>query len=245
MGQALEAGLRAIAEEGMVDYFGVADLAVAEESIVEQGGEWLRPYDRAVVVGLRILDELVDRLPERERSAAVSFRHHCYDVINLRLDQVVSRLAGELQTKGHRVVPVPASKRFDDERICAVFSHKMAAHLAGLGWIGKSCLLITPDHGPRVRWASLLTDAPLEPTGEPMAPRCGRCMECVEICPVHAFKGRAFVASEPREARYDARRCEEHFDSMEARGDPSVCGLCVYACPHGRKGRNGPAEEMR
>lgn len=234
----LQSDLRRIAQEGRADYFGIADLSSAKEAIVLQGGEWLRPYDRAVVVGVRMFDDLVDKLPERSnRAVAIDYRHHCYEVLNLRLDQLVSRMAGEVQAQGHAVVPVPASKRYDDERICAIFSHKMAAHLAGLGWIGKSCMLITPDHGPRVRWASLLTNAPLGPTGIAVKQRCGTCRKCVEACPVSAFTGRSFDASEPREARFEARRCEQYFDQMEAKGEPSVCGMCVYACPRGlRKG---------
>ncbi|MCK9565162.1 MAG: hypothetical protein M0Q43_03825 [Methanothrix sp.] len=70
-----------------------------------------------------------------------------------------------------------------DERVAVVFSHKLAAHMAGLGWIGKSCLLITPEAGPRVRWASVLTDAPMKATGYAMAERCGECRKCVDVCP--------------------------------------------------------------
>jgi epoxyqueuosine reductase QueG len=116
-----------------------------------------------------------------------------------------------------------------------MFSHKMAAHLAGLGWIGKSCLLITPQVGPRVRWVSVLTDAPLEVTGEPMVEQCGSCQECVEICPVQAFTGRPFREEEPREMRYDAGKCDRYFRKMkEKNGDLAICGLCLYVCPHGR-----------
>ena len=66
--------------------------------------------------------------------------------------------------------PLPAAltvllENLKDERQRAVFSNKLAAHLAGLGWIGKSCLLITPQVGPRVRWVSVLTEAPLALTG--------------------------------------------------------------------------------
>jgi len=238
MQKELEGKLRSIAETNMADYFGIADLSPAKEAIVQQGGEWLRPYDRAVVVGMRMFDDLVDQLPDRENLAvAVDYRHHCYDVLNLRLDLLISRLASEVQTSGHAVIPVPASKRYDDQKVCAMFSHKMAAHLAGLGWIGKSCMLITPDHGPRVRWASLLTDAPLQPTGSAMSPRCGDCHECIDACPVRAFTGRGFVATEPREARFDVRRCEAHFDELEGRGSPAVCGMCVFACPKGKARR--------
>jgi epoxyqueuosine reductase QueG len=167
----------------------------------------------------------------------VQYRHHCYDVINLRLDQITSRLSSLLQDEGNQAFPVPASKSIDDERLCGIFSHKMAAHLAGLGWIGKNCLLVTPEHGPRVRWATVLTDAPLEITGEPMQERCGTCDECVEICPVNAFTGKAFRADEPREARYDAHKCDNYFTRMWEKETLAVCGMCLYVCPQGRNGK--------
>jgi epoxyqueuosine reductase len=130
---------------------------------------------------------------------------------------------------------VPASERYDDERICAVFSHKLAANLAGLGWIGKSCLLVTPEAGPRVRWSTVLTDAPLIVTGERVDVKCGECRECVDICPVSAFTGEPFRENEPREVRYDARKCEKYLYSSNDHSDWNVCGLCIYACPHGKK----------
>jgi epoxyqueuosine reductase len=65
--------------------------------------------------------------------------------------------------------------------------------------------------------------------------KCGKCTKCVDICPVHAFTGRAFVEGEPRESRYDARACEKYFDKMEEEGIVSICGMCLFICPHGRK----------
>jgi epoxyqueuosine reductase QueG len=231
----LEGRLRQLAEGEGVDFFGVADLSPAREEIERQGGPGVAGYPRAVSIGIRLLDPIVDELPRRgERAVAVSYRTHCYDVINGRLDLAASKLGGELQRRGYRAYPVPASERADDERICAVFSHKLAAHLAGLGWIGKSCLLVTPEAGPRARFATVLTDAPLE-AGEPMVERCGECTECVEACPVSAFTGQNFREGEPREARYDARRCESYFRRMETERGIAVCGMCLYACPYGRK----------
>jgi epoxyqueuosine reductase QueG len=120
-------------------------------------------------------------------------------------------------------------------RVAAIFSHKLAAHMAGLGWIGKSCLLITPEAGPRVRWATVLTDAPLPATGSAMAERCGECQKCVEICPQAAFTGRPFREDEPREARYDARKCELYLKDLEEKTGYGVCGMCLFVCPHGRR----------
>ena len=218
------------------DYYGVADLAPAREFIRAQGGERVARYPRAVVVGIVLQGTLVDLLPEREDpAAAMLYRHNSYDVVNMALDQIALGLANLIQRAGYPALPVPASKRASDEKIASVFSHKLAAHLAGLGWIGKSCLLVTPEHGPRVRWVSVLTDALLAPTGSPLAERCGSCTQCTDACPAHAITGQAFSGNEPREARLDAAACDRYFRELEKTRGIAVCGMCLYICPHGRK----------
>ena len=218
------------------DYFGVADLSVAHDAILEQGGPEIAAYPRSISIGIALLHAVVNQLPRRnERAVAASYRSHGYDIVNARLDAAASRLASMLQHAGYSAFPVAASKRVDDDRICAVFSHKLSAHLAGLGWIGKNCLLITPDMGPRVRWATILTDAPLETAARPAEQRCGDCRACVDICPVNAFTDRAFRSREPRSARFDAAKCDRYFSRMEEKdAETAVCGLCLYACPYGR-----------
>jgi len=224
-----------VAQQG-ADFFGVADLSPAHDFILAQGGEVVAGYPRAVSVGIELLHDIVDQLPQRDQCAvAVEYRSHAYVVINHRLDLIISRLGSFLQRLGYSAYPVPPSQRVDDERICGVFSNKLAAHLAGLGWIGKSCLLVTPEAGPRVRWATVLTDAPLTVTGEPMAQRCGDCLECVDICPVGAFTGEPFWEQDPREVRYDAGKCDRYFDALEKKGRLPVCGMCLYVCPYGRE----------
>lgn len=218
------------------DYFGVANLAPARDAIISQGGAVIAEYPRAISVGIGLPHPIVDQLSLRpDRAVAVSYKSHCYDIINARLDQITSRLASVLQRWRHAAYPVAASKRVDDDRICAVFSHKLAANLAGLGWIGKNCLLITPDMGPRVRWATVLTDAPLEATGRPMPESCGDCSECVDICPTKAFTGQPFREGEPRATRFNAAKCDRNFARMKERNaETAVCGLCLHACPYGK-----------
>lgn len=226
--------LEEITRKECADFFGVADLSPAKRTIDEQGGNLVSQYSRSISVGIILPYAILDELPNRqERGMAVNYRN-IYDVTNQRLDMITAKLSGLLQKEGYKALPVPASERFDDERICAVFSHKLAANLAGLGWIGKSCMLITPENGPRVRWSTVLTDAPLEVTSEPFQTQCGDCRECVDICPVNAFTGEPFREDEPREVRYDARKCEEYLSSDEDE-EWNVCGLCIYICPHGRK----------
>jgi epoxyqueuosine reductase QueG len=233
----LDADLRTLALSLGADYFGVADLSSAHDFILAQGGERVARYPRAVVIGMVLQDSLVNLLPEDDPAAAILYRHSSYDVVNLALDQMALRMANTLQRAGFDTLPVPASKRTDDDHICGIFSQKLAAHLAGLGWIGKSCLLVTPEHGPRVRWVTVLTDAPLLPTGSPMEQECGACTACVDICPQNAISGRPFHRNEPREARYDAAACDRYFKELEKTRGVAVCGLCLYVCPHGRKGR--------
>jgi epoxyqueuosine reductase QueG len=234
----LDGKARTLAERMGAVFFGVADLSPAREAILVQGGRMIAEFPRAISLGIALLHPVVDQLSQRAiHAVAMNYRHHCYDVVNQRLDHAASRLSGVLQREGFRALPVPASQTVDSERLCGIFSHKMAAHLAGLGWIGKSCLLVTPEVGPRVRWATVLTDAPLRVTGEPMDERCGACQQCVEICPPRAFTGQPFRAKEPREARFEAHKCDQYFDDMKETTGMSVCGLCLYICPHGRESR--------
>ena len=66
-----------------------------------------------------------------------------------------------------------------------VYVHfRIAAFICGLGEIGFSNLFLTPQFGPRQRFAFLLTEAPLEP--DPIyagPPLCDRCLRCVAECP--------------------------------------------------------------
>jgi epoxyqueuosine reductase QueG len=233
----LDARIRGNAEDWGADFYGVADLTPAHDFIAWQGGERLAQYPKAISIGIALLNPIVDGLPKRsDKAVAMEYKHHAYDTVNDLLDTIALRLSNSLQRQGFRALPIPASKRaVVDERVAAIFSHKLAAHMAGLGWIGKSCLLITPEAGPRVRWATVLTDAPLKATGEAMAERCKECQKCVEICPQAAFTGRPFREDEPRESRYDAGKCERYLKELEEKTGYGVCGMCLYVCPYGRR----------
>ena len=61
---------------------------------------------------------------------------------------------------------------------------RIAGFLCGLGEIGYSKMLLTPEFGPRVRVGVIITDMELEPDPimEP-GTLCNRCMACVRECP--------------------------------------------------------------
>ena len=233
----LEAELKKLAVGQGTDFFGIADLSPAQEPIAKFWGESAAWFPRAVSVGIALPNAIVDQQPNRFSSpVAMNYRHHAYNIINQRLDHASSRLSGVLQREGHQALPIPSTQEdtYNDD-LYGIFSHKMAARLAGLGWIGKCCLLVTPQAGPRVRWGTVLTDAPLKAAGKPLAEGCGDCHECVDICPVKAFTGEAYREADPREVRYDAHKCDKYLSKMAKTSALGVCGMCLYVCPFGRK----------
>ena len=72
---------------------------------------------------------------------------------------------------------------FNFETKESVLPHKTVALLGGLGWIGKNNLLITPEYGAAQCLGTVLTDAPLKTVlHEPLSPKCGNSIPCLNIC---------------------------------------------------------------
>lgn len=232
----LQGELRDLARGLGVDLFGVADLTAARDFVRAQGGEPIGRFSRAVSMGMRLLDAVVDELFRHEEPSVIYTYQGLYNSVNASLDRAALLIAKRIQDAGFRAYPIPASQTVNPRKLEGALSHKLAANLAGLGWIGKSCLLVTPDHGPRVRLATVLTDAPMVP-GAPLPNGCGDCRECVDACPVRAFTGAPFDPSEPRDVRFRAYLCSDYSERRARRLGEGLCGLCVYICPHGAKGK--------
>ncbi len=230
----LQPAIREMTLAAGANFFGVADLAPAHDAILEQGGESVAQFPRALAIGITLPDSIIDLLPQRANVAVAQRYKQLYVETNRRLDQITSRVVSTLQQDGFKALAVRASLTVDLHRLYGVFSNKMAAHLAGLGWIGKSCLLITPEAGPRVRWATVLTDAPLAATGQAVDEQCGGCQQCVDACPAKAFSGKPFRVGEHRDVRFESGECESYLAEMKKNMNcPVLCGLCVSVCPHG------------
>jgi epoxyqueuosine reductase QueG len=217
--------LRAFSTQRGADLFGVADLAPARDTLVAPGNALMEQLPRAVSVGMRLCDAIVDAHSPDETHRESLYWHHVYGIVTPALDVIAYDIARWLTARGFEAFPVPGSRPFDAEKLTAIFSHKLAAHLAGLGWISKSCLLMTEQFGPRVRLVSILTDAPLQ-TDPPLDDQCGKCHVCIDTCPVDAFTGAEFRATEGVEMRFDVFKCDEYRRTH-------ACGLCVSSCPKG------------
>jgi epoxyqueuosine reductase len=138
----------------------------------------------------------------------------------------LAALAGVLEGAGHRTAVL-----CDDSRLM----DRAAAVRAGVGWWGKSTMVLAPGLGPWLLLGAVATDAVL-PRGTPMARDCGTCDACLPACPTGALVAPGIL---------DARRCLAALAQLPgpiprewrpAMGDRIYgCDACLEACPPGRK----------
>ncbi len=207
---------------------GVADLTLARDYLKDFAGEDFIDLPRAVSMAVTFPREIVDLL---SRGPSRTYLYY-YREVNVRLNQIALEIDSILSQHGHRSFPIPASMRAGKERIASIFPHRLAASQAGLGWIGKSGLLIRPDVGPRLRLVTVLTDAPLE-TGSSVDDRCGDCTACIEACPGNALAERAEF-DDWRGNQVNREACDRYIGKVRDRCGLRVCGLCLVACPWGK-----------
>ncbi len=215
------------------DLVGVVDSALLGELLTDPA-DLVTLYPRAVSVALslpRAVFEPIVTQPTKIYSSV-------YQTANRLLDEIAFKASRLLQADGYNSLPIPASQVLDRERWQAAISHKAVARMAGLGWQGKNLLLITPRYGSRVRLVTIFTTAPLEPDG-PVQNRCGKCTLCRDACPVGAIKGvnTSDHYANRNEALYFERCVEKltvEFAALPDIGAP-ICGICINACPFGKK----------
>ena len=108
------------------------------------------------------------------------------------------------------------------------------AQKAGLGWIGKHGLLITPEFGPRLRLAAVYTSIENLPFSESnehewIADYCECCGVCARRCPPKAIYETPIVHSPERVTHIDREACFPYF--IEHYG----CSICIKVCPFNRR----------
>ncbi|MFW9921922.1 MAG: 4Fe-4S double cluster binding domain-containing protein [Candidatus Thorarchaeota archaeon] len=184
----------------------------------------------AISIGIKLSDKIIDELidgPTKE------YAQH-YSEINSKLDNLANNLVKFLNELGFHSIAIEASKVMDKVTHRANFPHKTAAILSGIGWIGKSNLLITHVYGPRVRLVTILTDAPLIADQPQRESNCGSCQECVDICPVKCLSGKLWEFGDSREKLYDVEKCSDFVHKQEKIVGKPICGLCIRVCPYGQ-----------
>ncbi|MFW9949292.1 MAG: hypothetical protein ACFFKA_04100 [Candidatus Thorarchaeota archaeon] len=109
------------------------------------------------------------------------------------------------------------------------------AVIAGLGYMGRNGLVITPEFGPRQRWSIITTDAVIPPINKrdftDLIDFCESCGLCIENClgkaaleePIEKVMGSKIIT------HIDRKRC------IESLLKNNYCSNCLKVCPQGRK----------
>jgi epoxyqueuosine reductase len=167
-----------------------------------------------------------------------------YNRVNAELNALVQLIAADISDGTRVILPVKAT--LEEHELSETYirtltydiSHKMIATRSGLGWIGKTDLLVSRRFGPRARLASILTDMPLEPLASPIdESRCGSCSLCVDACPAGAASGDPWSAGIHRDRYFNAFKCRDYCRAISKdrlNRAISLCGKCVHICPKGR-----------
>jgi len=116
-------------------------------------------------------------------------------LITEEVDALTLTLSRKLDALGVKNVPVPSddpSEYWEPDRTYArgILSLRHAGHLAGLGVLGKSTLLINDRLGNMIQLGALLLNEKLE--GDPIATyeACKEnCQLCIQSCPSSALNG--------------------------------------------------------
>jgi epoxyqueuosine reductase QueG len=208
-----------------VELLGVASIERSNSKELRDRATDLLPGAKSVVVlGKEVYKEVLDLAKPSKGVGEPEYGDLLEphgDYLNGRLTRAVYELADVFRKDGYRSLPLPARGCPTDQRfLMAVFSYRHAAQLAGLGMLGRHALLITPEYGPRVRLACLLTEAPLEASPISKGNYCVDCDACIRECPAEALR----VPGEGEAYSINKYACRMY------RQVGLTCSMCVKAC---------------
>ncbi|PVX52225.1 epoxyqueuosine reductase [Balneicella halophila] len=110
------------------------------------------------------------------------------------------------------------------------------AERAGLGWIGKNSLLLTPI-GSYVFIGEILLNMALDYDASKTIDPCGKCTRCIDACPTNAILPSKII---------NASKCISYFtiekkghipDDVDIKNRLFGCDICQDVCPWNRKAR--------
>jgi len=188
-----------------------------------------RNYPYAVLVGIRLtpgyletISSTPDYVGEMKRKNLLNQDE--FGLKEKKTDHIADEITSFLVAKGYGAFS--QSERnllqvgcYDEKNHTTPLSHKAIALLAGLGWIGRHDLLVTPEYGSAISMCTILTNAPVPTESKPcVSSRCGNCTICLESCPTGAITGKSWQMGTPREELVDVFCC-------------TTCLKCLALCP--------------
>ena len=206
--------------------FGTMGYLKRDDTLAKRADPRLLLPDAQTICVLAVPMEL---FPQRSSFSVASYAHYMdyHDTILPMAENLVSYI--------HELSTEPFTYR-----ICidsAPVLERSLAVRAGLGWIGKSSMLINRKYGSTLFLCEILLSTVIEPDQPYLPDRCGSCTRCVDACPNHC------IDPFTRTIRAD---CCAAYLTIEHKGDFSPeqsalvgthlfgCDECLLACPWNR-----------
>lgn len=179
----------------------------------------------AVVCAVSYKNRAGEGYPDAHRAKVASYA--CTRDYHATIREMLGRIFDGLKA----LDPGLAGRTFVDT---APLAEKQLAVEAGLGWIGRQSLLVTPQFGSYVLLGVLLLCDEAESYDLPFeGSRCGRCRNCIDSCPTGAIVAPRVI---------DAGRCIScHTIERQPSGEVDLdgwifgCDRCQSCCPYNQK----------
>lgn len=122
--------------------------------------------------------ETVKRLKTTDKAyiARYALGRDYHKLIRKRLTQLAKKIQEHVGEHGYRA--------FVDS---APILERQVAEEAGMGWVGKNTLLLTPKAGSWFLLGEIFTNLPLPIDAPQTKKHCGSCTACLDLCPTNAF----------------------------------------------------------
>jgi len=230
--------VRQAAMEGGADLVGFAPIGRFDDAPPELHPRTILPQTRTVVaVAVRHLRGALKAVEEGCYWQAYNCDNYWY-LNEVVAPKVLRDVSLALEADGYVGVPVHnpfhphSGRRIRDDQPAGpdgMISLRVIGVAAGLGELGNSKLLLTPQFGPRQRVFAVFTDAELEPTPLLAEHICDGCLSCARQCEACAIgtsrdvkltiEGRQFA-----HAPFDAAACAKVHAGRDPRFSPFFNG---------------------
>jgi len=186
--------------------------------------------DYGIAIGISLNPDVIEGISEGPRREY----YDEYKRVNKLLDEIVLSSVKYINSLGYNAIGQTTTYVTEDDNLTTPLPHKTVATRGGLGWIGKNALLITTEYGPAVRISSILTDMVLAADTPVNISKCGKCTNCVDVCPASAIKGKLWNINITREELIDPFSCRKKARELLKQNigiESAICGKCINACP--------------
>ena len=177
-----------------------------------------------------VISVLVSYMPDRTIDGPFKIARYAYsEDYHLRLKRMLFEFIEAIKKR----YPDFNARPFVDT---APISDKRWAAAAGLGWIGRNTLLVSPQYGTFCNIGELVSESEVDCYDRPIENGCKGCELCVRSCPNQALicvDGR-YMLNASRCIAYNTieNRDEELPETLCTSDYVFGCDICQEVCPH-------------